>query len=82
MQEQWKRDSLRQELELKSSDQNEKVQREFAAALEVQRKAEEEATALKTELEWATSNNEHRMHALTQTVRSHITKWYRLNGLT
>ena len=55
------------------------MQRELAAALEMQRKAEEEAAALKVELELATSSNEEKMHALTETVRLHISKWDWLN---
>ena len=45
-----KREDLRQTLELESSEREEKVQRAFATALELQQQSVEEVAALKTEL--------------------------------
>ena len=60
-----KRESLRTELELKSSEHDEQVQRAFAKALEMQQKSEDEAAALKAELEWTTRSNDDKIYALT-----------------
>ena len=69
MQEKLKREDLRHELELKSSDRDAQMQRAFAKVLEMQQKAEDEVTALKTELEWTTRSNGDKMHVLTEQVR-------------
>ena len=68
MQEEWKREQLRQELELKSSDRDDQVQRAFATALGMQQRAEEEAATLKAELEWTTRSNEEKIQALAEQV--------------
>ena len=68
MQEKLKREQLRKELEFKSSDNDDKVQRAFATALEMQQQSAEEAAALKAELEQTTRSNEEKIHALTEQV--------------
>ena len=67
-QEKLKREQLRKELEFKSSDNDDKVQRAFATALEMQQQSAEEAAALKAELERTTRSNEEKIHALTEQV--------------
>ena len=68
-QEKLKREQLRQELEHKSSDRDEQVQRAFATALEMQRKSEEEAAALKAELERTKRSSQQEIDVLAEQVR-------------
>ena len=63
-----RRDQLRQELELQSSGRENKVLRAFATALEMQHNTEEEAVALKSELEWAMHNSKQQMNTLVEEV--------------
>lgn len=67
-----KREELRQELELKSSEHDEQVQRAFVTALEMQQKSEEEASALKAELARTARINQQKMNALTEQVLRHV----------
>ena len=69
MQEKSKRENLRTELEIKSSEHDEQVQRAFAQALEMQQKSEDEVTALKAELEWTTRISQQKILALAKQVR-------------
>ena len=71
-----RREHLRQDLELKSSDREEKMQRAFATALEMQQRTQEEADALKAELKWTTRNNQHQIDALALQVGSLTTESY------
>ena len=64
-----KREDLRQTLETQSSDLEIKMQQEFAAALEMQQKSAEEATALKAELARTARDNESEMNELAEKVR-------------
>lgn len=64
-----KREELRQELELKSSEHDKQVQRAFATALEMQQKSEEEAQALKAELARSQRTNQQEMIAFAEKVR-------------
>lgn len=64
-----KREDLRQTLETQSSDLEIKMQQEFAAALEMQQKSAEEATALKAELVRTAHDNESKMKELAEKVR-------------
>ena len=68
-QEKLKREQLRKELEFRSSDNDDKVQRAFATALEMQQQSAEEAAALKAELERTTRNNQQEINALAEQVR-------------
>ena len=63
-----KREELRRELEIKSSEHEKQVQRAFAAALEMQQKSAEEAEALKAELARTKRNNQEEMIALAEKV--------------
>ena len=65
-----KRNNLRKELELKSFEREEQVQRTFAKALEMQEKSSEEATALKTELARTKDINEKKLQSLAEQVGS------------
>ena len=62
------RENLREELELQSSDRENTMSRAFSTALEMQQNTEEEANALKTELEWTTRNNQQEMNELVEQV--------------
>ena len=68
VQEKLKREQLRKELEIKSSDNDEQVQRAFAKALEMQQQSAEEVATLKAELELTKRSNEENLHAITQQV--------------
>ena len=76
-----KREQLQQELELKSTEREQKMQRAFAAALEIQQKAEDEVAALKTKLEQTTRNGQRAIDALAAQVgsvyinRRHGSEW-------
>ena len=63
-----KRENLQKELERKSSEHDEQVQRAFAKALEMQQKSEDEAAALKAELDRTTRSNDDKILALTEQV--------------
>lgn len=55
-------------MEIKSSNRDDRVQRAFAAALEMQRKSEEEALALKSELGRTAQSNEEEIKKLLEQV--------------
>lgn len=57
-----------EQMELTSSGRDERVQRAFATALEMQRKSEEEAGALKSELERTARSNKEEINALLEQV--------------
>ena len=76
VQEKLKHEQLRQELELKSSDRDEQVQRAFAAALEMQQKSEEEAAALGAELSRTERKRQEDINALTEQVGQHRVEIY------
>ena len=59
---------LQQQLEVKSAGNEEKVQRAFAAALEMQQKSVEEAFTFKAELERTIRQNQEEMNVLTKQV--------------
>ena len=65
-----KRDNLRKQLELKSSEREDQVQRTFAKALQMQEKSAEEAAALKIELARTIENNEKKLQSLAEQVKS------------
>ena len=65
-----KRDDLRKQLELKSSERQDQVQRTFAKALQMQEKSAEEAAALKIELARTIENNEKKLQSLAEQVKS------------
>ena len=65
-----KRDNLRKQLELKSSEREDQVQRTFAKALQMQEKSAEEAAALKIELARTIENNEKELQSLAEQVKS------------
>ena len=64
VQEKLKREKLRKELESESADREEKMQVAFATAVELQQKAQEEASALKAELARATLDGQQAIDAL------------------
>lgn len=66
LQEKVKRDKLRTQLELESSERQEQIQRTFAKALQMQEKSVEEAAALKTELARKKENNEEKLQSLVE----------------
>ena len=68
-QEKLKREKLQKELEIQSSEHDEKMQRTFATTLEIHQKSAEEAAALKAELTRTTHNNQQEIIALTEKVR-------------
>ena len=70
MQEKMKRDDLRKQLEFKSSEREEQVQRTFAKALQMQEKSAEEAAALKIELARTKENNKKELQSLVEQVKS------------
>lgn len=72
-----KREELREELELKSSQHDEEVQRAFVKALEMQQKSEDEAEALKAELARKTRANQQKLDALTEQVGrlAYLSNW-------
>ena len=65
-----KRDDLRKQLEFKSSEREEQVQRTFAKALQMQEKSAEEAAALKIELARTKENNKKELQSLVEQVKS------------
>lgn len=65
-----KRDNLRKQLELKSSEREDQVQRTFAKALQMQEKSAEEAAALKIELALTKENNKKELQSLVEQVKS------------
>ena len=64
-----KRETLRQTLELESSDRTEQMQRAFATALEMQQKSADEAAALKAKLALTERQRQEDINALTEQVR-------------
>ena len=59
---------LQQQIEDKSAGNEEKVQRAFAAALEMQQKSAEEASNCRAELERTMRQNKEEMNVLAQQV--------------
>ena len=75
LQENLKREDLRQTLELESSKREEKVQKAFATALEMQQQAAEEVTALKSQLKWTERERQQDIDAVVNQVgRSECTQ--------
>ena len=69
LKEKLKRENLMQTLKLKSSGREEKVQRAFAKALEMQEQSAAEAAALKSELARTERKRKEDIDALTEQVR-------------
>lgn len=63
-----KRENIRKELESKSAEREEKMKVEFATAVKLQQKAQEEARALKEELARTTLDGQRAIDALTTQV--------------
>ena len=63
-----RRENLRKELKLKSTDREKKMQRAFATALELQQHTEEKATALKAELAKIKHSTQQEIDALKEQV--------------
>ena len=72
LQEKFKRENLRQTLELKSTEREEKMQQAFATALEMQQQSADEAAALKDELARTKRKSQQAIDALAAQV-GHLT---------
>ena len=74
MQENLRRENLRQQLELKSSERNEQLQQAFAKALDMQHEAEKKVAALTAELTQTKRENQDEIISVTEKVvlRGHV----------